>query len=70
LEARFKIIRTQESNYGNFFADLFRLYYDTDIAVLNSGTIRNDIILPEGQIKFSKLTNIIEDIVIVKVVPG
>ena len=70
LEARFRVIRTQESNYGNFFADLFRYYYDTDIAFLNSGTIRNDIILPEGNIKFSKLTNIIEDLVIVKLIPG
>ncbi len=70
LEARFKIIRTQESNYGNFFADLFRLYYDTDIAFLNSGCIRNDVILPPGPIKLSKLTNIIEDLVIVKLVPG
>lgn len=49
---------------------MFRLYYDTDIAFLNSGCIRNDIILPEGQIKFSKLTNIIEDLVIVKLLPG
>jgi 5'-nucleotidase len=46
LEARFKVIRTQESNYGNFFADLFRSYYDVDIALLNSGCIRNDVILP------------------------
>jgi 2',3'-cyclic-nucleotide 2'-phosphodiesterase (5'-nucleotidase family) len=46
------------------------LYYDTDIAFLNSGCIRNDVILPQGPIKLSKLTNIIEDLVIVKLVPG
>lgn len=49
---------------------MFRLYYDSDIAFLNSGCIRNDVILPEGHIKFSKLTNIIEDLVIVKMLPG
>lgn len=37
---------------------------------MNSGCIRNDSILPQGPIKFSKLTNIIEDLVIVKLVPG
>jgi 5'-nucleotidase len=70
LEARFKIIRTQESNYGNFFVDMFRYYYNSDIAFLNSGCIRNDIVLPEGNIKLSKLSNIIDDIVIVKAIPG
>lgn len=70
LEARFKVIRTQESNYGNFFADVFRLYYGSDMAFLNSGCIRNDIIMPQGNIKFSKLTNIIDDAVIVKSIPG
>lgn len=50
--------------------DLFRLYYDVEIAFLNSGCIRNDVVMPEGHIKYSKLTNIIDDVVIVKLLPG
>jgi hypothetical protein len=40
------------------------------MALLNSGCIRNDVILPEGTIKLSKMSNIIDDKVIVKLVPG
>jgi 2',3'-cyclic-nucleotide 2'-phosphodiesterase (5'-nucleotidase family) len=53
LETRFTIHRTQETAYGNFFADLMRLYMDTDIALANSGSIRNDCILPAGPLKYS-----------------
>ncbi len=49
---------------------MFRIYYASDIALLNSGCIRNDAILPEGPIKLSKMSNIIDDQVIVKLVPG
>jgi len=37
---------------------------------MNSGCIRNDLILPEGNIKLSKLSNIIDDRIIVKLLPG
>lgn len=49
---------------------MFRLYFDADISLANSGCIRNDLILPEGPIKLSKLSNIINDKIIVKLIPG
>lgn len=48
LELRFDKIRSVETNYGNFVADLVRMYYDVDICVLNSGSFRNDIIVSPG----------------------
>ncbi len=49
---------------------MFRAYFDTDIAFANSGCIRNDLLLPEGPVKLSKLSNVIDDKIIVKLVPG
>lgn len=40
LETRFEIIRHEESNFANFFADLVRYDLNADIAIINSGTIR------------------------------
>jgi hypothetical protein len=70
LETRFTKIRKEESNYGNFFADLARLYYDCDITAINSGMIRNDIVLGPGRLTFSKVSNIIDSAMVVKKVKG
>ena len=48
LDGRFTTIRTRESNLGNFVCDLMRHYYDTDCALMGSGTIRGDQIYPPG----------------------
>ena len=48
LDGRFTTIRTRESNLGNFICDLMRHYYDTDCALMGSGTIRGDQIYPPG----------------------
>ena len=53
LETRFSKIRSEETNYGNFIADLVRLYYNSDVCLLNSGAVRNDRLIPRGPIKFS-----------------
>lgn len=42
LETRFSKIRVHEANISNFFADLIRAEFNTDIAVFNTGTIRAD----------------------------
>lgn len=63
-------IRTEESNFGNFFADLSRLYYDTDIAAINAGMIRNDSFIPKGRLSYSKISNIIDSPMIAKRVLG
>lgn len=70
LETRFSRIRTGETNYGNLCADVARAYYNCDIMALNSGGIRIDKLIPAGPIKFSVINNMIDDWVIVKMVPG
>ena len=45
LEGRSSIIRGQETNLGNMLADAVRAFYDTDIALVNSGGIRCDRIV-------------------------
>jgi len=48
LDTRKKIVRTRETNSGNMIADALRNYYSSDIALINSGTIRGDRIYPAG----------------------
>jgi len=43
---------------------------DTDVAFAHAGTIRNDCILPAGPLKYSEVSNIINDALVVKAVPG
>jgi 5'-nucleotidase len=41
LEGRYEIIRKEETNLGNFLADLMRLEYkNVDCSILNTGAIR------------------------------
>ena len=70
LDTRFSQVRTKETNYGNFVVDLVRTYYDADCAVLNSGSIRNDTIIKAGQLNYSVVSNLINDVLVVKQVPG
>ncbi|EEA05823.1 5'-nucleotidase and phosphodiesterase protein, putative [Cryptosporidium muris RN66] len=51
LETRFAIIRTSESNAGNWLTDIMRAATKTDIALLNSGTIRSDCVFNIGPIR-------------------
>lgn len=44
-------MRTQETNLGNWTADLIRTELDTEVALLNTGTIRANGIFEAGQIK-------------------
>ncbi|XP_055388956.1 protein 5NUC-like [Condylostylus longicornis] len=48
LETRFPIIRTQETNCGNWLADLMKVNTRADVACLNSGTVRSDCIFQPG----------------------
>ena len=51
IEARFSRIRTEETNIGNWTADLIRTEMDTDIALVNTGTIRANGVFEAGFIK-------------------
>jgi 2',3'-cyclic-nucleotide 2'-phosphodiesterase (5'-nucleotidase family) len=42
LEGRETLLRTRETNLGNFLCDMLKLYFNTDIAIINSGSIRCD----------------------------
>ena len=64
------MIRKEEGNYGNFFADLVKKYYDADCAFINAGMIRNDALIPAGRITYSKLSNIIDSPMVVLRVTG
>lgn len=70
LDTRFSQVRTKETNYGNFMADLARAYYDADCCVINSGSIRNDLLIKPGPLNYSVVSNIINDVLVVKEVPG
>lgn len=45
LDGRTQVIRSQETNLGNMLADAVRAFYDTDIALVNSGAVRCDRIV-------------------------
>lgn len=54
IDAREKTLRTGEAPIGNFITDSMRFKAGTDVALINSGGIRGDIIYPAG--KFSERT--------------
>ena len=64
------MIRKSESNYGNFFADLAKKYYDADCCFINAGMIRNDTLIEVGRMTYSKLSNIIDSPMVVLRVKG
>lgn len=55
LETRSTFIRKNESQIGNFIVEIVRLYYGVDIAMINSGGIRTDCIIPSGPIALGVL---------------
>jgi 5'-nucleotidase len=48
LDARRGMLRTHETNLGNFIADAMRARLGADVAVINGGGIRTDRIVPVG----------------------
>lgn len=58
LETRFPIIRTAETNCGNWLADLMRVNSRADIACLNSGTVRSDCVFPPGILRVRDLVSV------------
>ncbi|KAI8978565.1 Metallo-dependent phosphatase-like protein [Pilobolus umbonatus] len=55
LDGRSMAVRTEETNFGNFTADLMKLYYSSlstpvEVGFCVGGTIRNDSIIPAGEI--------------------
>jgi len=59
LDSRFTSIRTKETNIGNFITDCMRDALSADVALLNSGTLRADAIIPEGELQVRHLVNLL-----------
>ena len=64
------VIRKEESNYGNFLADLGRLFYNTDLCIINSGSIRSDTVLNPHKINFLFVDGLIDGPLTVLKIPG
>jgi len=58
LDGRFASIRTQETNLGNFVCDIMIASTHSDLAILNSGTLRSDCIHYKGDFKLRDLVTI------------
>lgn len=59
LEGRFSYVRTQETNLGNFITDIMLEAVNADCAILNSGTLRSDLLHPQGEFKMKDLKKIL-----------
>lgn len=59
LDGRFSAIRTSETNVGNFVCDVMVACTNSDLALLNSGTLRSDRIHSAGKFKIRDLLTIL-----------
>ena len=55
LETRFDKIRNSEQNVANFLADIMRLATGSDCALLNTGTIRSNLLFDKGLLKMGDI---------------
>ncbi|KAI0133992.1 Metallo-dependent phosphatase-like protein [Xylariales sp. AK1849] len=72
LDARFRTVRLQESNIGNWVCDIMRHHYSGDCCIMASGTIRGDQVYPPGPVLLKDIMNCFpfEDPVVVIKVTG
>lgn len=72
LDGRFTMVRTRETNLGNFVCDLMRFYYNADCTIMASGTIRGDQIYLPGMLRLKDILTCFpfEDPVVVIKVKG
>jgi len=59
LDGRFEVVRRQESNLGNFIADIMLRSTEADAAILNSGTLRSDRVHHRGEFRMLDLMAIL-----------
>ena len=72
LDARFGEVRSKETNIANFVADIVRYSSSADVAILNSGCLRTDGIIPAGVFKWKDVDTlfpIVDETVVIRV-PG
>ncbi len=59
LEARAAIVRRSESNLGSFLADVYRTALQSDVALVNSGSIRSDTTYGPGDLTKKDILSIL-----------
>ena len=59
LESRFEKIRTEETNTANMIADIARVLMEADIAIINSGTLRADTVIPKGPLTLKTIFSLL-----------
>ena len=59
MDARASFVRLNESDIGNLLVDIMRNEVEADFAILNSGTIRTDAIIPQGYFTMKDLFNLL-----------
>ncbi|OQR69207.1 5' nucleotidase-like [Tropilaelaps mercedesae] len=59
LDGRFSSIRTSETNLGNFVTDVMLAATHSDLALLNSGTLRSDRVHPKGPFTMRDLVTVL-----------
>lgn len=59
MDARASHVRLNESDIGNLLVDIMRNEVGSDFALLNSGTIRTDAIIPQGYFTMKDLFNLL-----------
>ena len=64
------LVRSEETNLGDFLADSFKAFYKTDIGIINGGAIRATI--PAGQVRYGDVfkTSPFGNMMCVAEVPG
>ncbi|CAI2363335.1 unnamed protein product [Moneuplotes crassus] len=70
LDARFSEIRTKETNISNLVADAMRLMLDTDVCLINSGSLRIDDIIEKGILRWKHVDTLFpmqDDTVIIRI---
>lgn len=59
MDVRASIVRTGECEFGNLLTDIMRNEVESDFAILNSGTLRTDAIVPRGYFTMKDLFNLL-----------
>ena len=60
VEGRFDHLRHEETNCANFVSDLIRTEFeDTDLSILNGGTLRSNAVLPAGDVTLRMIQDLL-----------
>lgn len=60
LDGRFELLRSMETNMGNWIADLILTEFpDCDVSLLNCGTLRSNKLHPKGEITLKTLSQML-----------